>query len=99
MPGADQIAHVRDREFRKGNYDLALQAIEGIFSKFSAGAAARTQRLKQEDADIAAGRIKISPKDLQAKRQRDRAQDQAVERARSRFNRVLDGLRILMNAS
>lgn len=97
VPGADQIGFVRDREFRKGNYDLALQTIEGIFSKFTANAAARSQRLKREEADIAAGRMKISPKDLQAKRARDRAQDQAVARARSRFNRVLDGLRILMN--
>lgn len=95
-PGADQIGYVRDREFKKGNFDLALQTIEGLFSKFNANAAARSQRLQQEEADIAAGRIQISPKDLQAKRSRDRAQEQAVQRARSRFNRVLDGLRILM---
>ena len=99
VPGADQIGHVRDREFRKGNYDLALQAIEGLYSRFSANEAARSQKLRQEEADISAGRTKISPKDLQAKRATDRAQDQAVERARSRFNRVLDGLRILIKTS
>jgi hypothetical protein len=99
VPGADQIGFTRDREFRLGNYDLALQIIEGLFSKFTANAAARKQKLTREEADIAAGRIMISPKDLLAKRARDRAQNQAIERARSRFNRVLDGLRVLIKNS
>ncbi len=99
VPGADQIGFTRDREFRMGNYELTLQVIEGIFSKFTANVAARKQKITREDADIAAGRIKISPKDLLAKRARDRAQDQAIERARSRFNRVLDGLRVLIKNS
>ena len=96
VPGADQIAYVRDKEFRLGQYEQALQVIESMYGKFTASVAQRSQRIMREDADIAAGRIKMSPKEIQAKRQRDRAQDQAIERARSRFNRVLDGLRVLL---
>ena len=98
VSGADQIGHVRDREFRKGHYDQAFQAINSIFSRFTASAGQRTQQLSREDAEIAAGRIKISPKDLQAKRSRDRMQTQEIDRAQRRFQVVLEGLRILMNA-
>jgi len=97
VSGADQIAHVRDREFRLGKYDLAFQAIDALYGRFSASASQRTQRLSREDAEIGAGRIKISPKDLQAKRARDRQQTQEIERANRRFQVVLEGLRILMN--
>lgn len=98
VPGADKIAHVRDREFRMGNYDLALQLIEGMFAAFTASANQRNQRLTREEADIASGRVKMSPKKLHAKRARDRMQTQAVERARNRFQRVLDGLRIMIRS-
>lgn len=97
VSGADQIGHVRDREFRMGKYDQAFQAIDSMFSRFSASASQRIQRLAREDADISSGRIKMSPKDLQAKRMRDRAQTAEVERAKRRFQVVLEGLRILMN--
>lgn len=93
--GADQIGHVRDREFRLQKYDLAFQSINALYSQFSAAASSRTQALTREDADIASGRIKISPKDLQAKRTRDRMQTQEVERAGRRFQVVLEGLRVL----
>lgn len=93
--GADQIGHVRDREFRLQKYDLAFQSINALYSQFSAAANSRTQALTREDADIASGRIKISPKDLQAKRTRDRMQSQEVERAGRRFQVVLEGLRVL----
>jgi regulator of protease activity HflC (stomatin/prohibitin superfamily) len=98
VPGADQIGHVRDREFQKGHYDLAFQAIESMFSRFTAAASQRTQRLMREDADIASGRVKMSPKDLQAKRTRDRTETQEIERAGRRFQVVLEGLRVLMNS-
>ena len=99
VSGADQIGHVRDREFRMGKYEHAFQAIDSIFARFSASASQRTQQLSHEDAEIAAGRIKISPKDLQAKRTRDRMQTQEIERAKRRFQVVLEGLRILMNTT
>ena len=94
-PSADQIGHVRDREFRLGKYDLAFQTINALYSQFTGAATTRTQTITREDADIAAGRIQISPKDLQAKRIRDRSQTQEVERARRRFQVVLEGLRRL----
>ncbi|MGI9471303.1 MAG: hypothetical protein ACR2NZ_07230 [Rubripirellula sp.] len=97
VPGADQIGHVRDREFRMGKHDQAFQAIDSMFSRFSASASQRTQRIAREDADISSGRIKMSPKDLQAKRTRDRTQTQEVDRAMRRFQVVLEGLRVLMN--
>ena len=97
-PGADTITHVRDREFRKGNFQDALQAMEGVYGKFTAAAAGHAARLRQEDANIAAGRIKMSPRELQAKRAKDRAQVQLIERARNRFSRVVDGLRVLLRS-
>ena len=96
VPGADQIAQIRDREFRLGHYQKASQLIEGMFSKFMAAAIQRTQRLRREETAIASGRVKMSPKDLQAKRARDSAETRLVDRARNRFMRVLEGLRILM---
>ncbi len=99
VPAADQIAHVRDREFRRGNYDLAFQTIDGLYAKFTASMNARNQKLIREDADISSGRIKMSPKDLLAKRARDRKQSQEVDRARRRFQVVIEGLRVLMHTS
>ena len=48
------------------------------------------------DIDLASGKIKMSPKALMEKRSRDTAETQLVERARNRFLRVLDALRVLM---
>jgi hypothetical protein len=96
VPSADQIGYVRDREFRMGRYQKASRAIEGMFNKFIASATQRTQRIRREEMDIASGRVKMHPRDLQAKRARDVAETQLVERARNRFMRVLEGLRILM---
>ena len=64
VPNADVIAYTRDREFRLKDYQKAFQAIEGLFGKFCAAATQRDQRLRREDLDIAAGKIKISPKQL-----------------------------------
>ncbi|MFK8114853.1 MAG: hypothetical protein AB8B91_21810 [Rubripirellula sp.] len=97
LPGADQIAHVRDREFRLGKFDMAFQAIDSMFSRFNAAAGQRLQRLQREDNDIASGRIKISGKELLAKRNRDRSQTQEIDRTQRRFQVVLEGLRVLKN--
>ncbi|TWU55168.1 hypothetical protein [Rubripirellula reticaptiva] len=93
--GADQIGHVRDREFRLEKYDKAYQSIEAMHSRFSAAAGQRAQQLVRDEADISSGRVKISPKDLQAKRTRDRIQTQEVDRTERRFQIVLEGLRVL----
>lgn len=96
VAGAERIGHIRDREFRMEKFQEASQLIENMFGKFIAAATRRTQTLRQEELDIASGRLKLSPKDLQAKRARETAETQAIERARNRFTRVLEGLRILI---
>jgi hypothetical protein len=96
VPGIATIIQVRDCEFRLGRYQQALQLIESQFQSFQGRAAQRAQQLAREDVDIAAGRIKMSGRELQIKRQRDRQQTQAVDRARTRFSRVLEGLRMLV---
>jgi len=96
VPGVATIIQVRDCEFRLGRYQQALQLIESQFQAFQGRAAQRAQQLAREDLDIASGRIKMSGRELQIKRQRDRQQTQAVDRARTRFSRVLEGLRALV---
>ena len=70
VPNADLIAHVRDREFRLCDYQKAFQLIEGLYGKFTAAATQRQQRLKREETDIASGKTKMSPKEVQQKRAR-----------------------------
>jgi len=97
-PGmAERISHVGTREFRRGDYGKAYLLIEGHFQQFVAKTAERKQRLRREDLRIRAGHIKMTPKQLQAKRRRDTEQTQKIERARRRFARVMDGLRILIS--
>jgi len=96
VPGIATIIQVRDCEFRLGRYQQALQLIESQFQGFQGRAAQRAQQLAREDLDISSGRVKMSGRELQIKRQRDRQQTQAVDRARTRFSRVLEGLRTLV---
>ena len=96
VANADLIAHTRDREFRLKDYQRAFQLIEGLFGKFTGLAIQRDQRLRREELDIAAGKLQMSPKQLMEKRARDIAESQLVDRARSKFLRVLEGLRIMM---
>jgi len=96
VPGIATIIQVRDCEFRLGRYQQALQLMESQLQGFVGRATQRVQQMAREDLDIASGRIRMSPREIQAKRQRDRQQSQAIERARSRFSRVVDGLRTLV---
>lgn len=96
VPGINTIVQVRDCEFRLGKYQQALQLMETLFSSFQSNAMQRTQRLAREDNEIASGRLKISPKDLQAKRVRDQRESGDIDRARTRFTRVVEGLRTLV---
>ncbi len=98
VANVDVIAHVRDREFRRCDYQKAFQGIEGAFGKFSVAASQRAQRLRREEVDIASGKLRMSTKELMAKRARDIAETQIVDRARNRFLRVLEGLRVLMQS-
>jgi len=96
VPNADQIAHVRDREFRTHRYQAAFDAIERLFVKFNLLAAQREQKLRRDEIDYKSGTLKMSPKQWQLKKQRDTLQTQKIERARRHFARVLDGLRVLL---
>lgn len=96
VPAVSTIIQVRDCEFRLGRHLQALQLMESMFQAFTGRATQRTQRLAREEADIASGRLKLSPKELQAKRLRDNQQTQCIERARTRFSRVIEGLRTIV---
>jgi len=47
--------------------------------------------------EIASGRKKMSPRELQLKRSQDNQATQAVDRTKVRFQRVLEGLRGLLH--
>jgi len=96
VPNADQIAHVRDREFRMGKHQSALDVIERLYVKFNQALAQRQQKLRADEMDYRSGKLKMTPKEWQAKKQRDTAQTQRIERARRNFARVLSGLRVLI---
>lgn len=96
VPNADQIAHVRDREFRTGKYLTAFNTIERLSVGLIQAATARQQRLRREEIDYKSGVLKMSPKEWQLKKQRDTLQTQKIERARRHFARVLDGLRVFI---
>jgi hypothetical protein len=95
VPNGDAIAHLRDREFRIGDYQKALQDLEAIYAKFTASAGQRQQRLRREELDIKSGKLQMSARDLLQKRERDEAENQHIGRARRRFQRVIEGLRML----
>jgi hypothetical protein len=98
VPGADQIAHVRDREFRMGKYQAALEIIERLYVKFNQELAQRQQKLRAEEMDYRAGTLKMTPKEWQAKKQRETLQTQIIERTRRDFARTLGGLRVLISS-
>lgn len=96
LPNTDQIAHVRDREFRTGKNQRALAIIDRLSVKLNLAATQRQQKLRAEETAYKSGVLKMSPKEWQLKKQHDTLQTQKIERARRHFTRVLDGLRILM---
>lgn len=97
VPGSGVIIQVRDCEFRLGRFNKGLQMMETLYTTFIGAESQRNQRLQREEAEIASGRKKISPKDLQAKRAQDNQTTQVVDRTKVRFQRVLEGLRGLLH--
>ena len=95
LSNADQIAHVRDCEFRMGKYRRALDTIERMSVKFTQAASKRKHKLQAEDIKHKSGTLKMSPKEWQKKKQQDSARSLVIERARRKFAHVLDGLRLL----
>jgi len=96
VPGSGVIIQVRDCEFRLGRFNKGLQMMETLYTTFIGAESQRNQRLQREEAEIASGRKKISPKDLLAKRAQDNQITQVVDRTKVRFQRVLEGLRGLL---
>ncbi len=96
VPGSGLIIQVRDCEFRLGRFNKGLQMMETLYTTFIGAESQRNQRLQREEAEIASGRKKISPKDLLAKRAQDNQTTQVVDRTKVRFQRVLEGLRGLL---
>jgi len=96
IPGVATIIQVRDCEFRLGRYRQALALMESMLQGFLVAISQRTQRLAREEIDIASGRVKMTPRELQLKRARDTQQSQAIDRAQTRFARVVEGLRTLV---
>jgi hypothetical protein len=97
VPGSGVIIQVRDCEFRLGRYNKGLQMMETLYTTFIGAESQRNQRLQREEAEIASGRKKISPKDLLAKRAQDNQTTQVIDRTKVRFQRVLEGLRGLLH--
>jgi len=98
VPASDQIGHVRDCEYRMGEYQRAFETIERLYVGFKQAADARVERLRREEIDYKSGVLKMSAKEWQKKQHRDTIQTNNIERARRHFVRVLDGLRVLMLA-
>ena len=97
VPGSNIIIQVRDCEYRLGKYNKALQMMETLYTTFLGSESQRNQRLQREEMEIASGRKKMSPRELQLKRSQDNQATQAVDRTKVRFQRVLEGLRGLLH--
>lgn len=68
-----------------------------LYTTFLGSESQRNQRLQREEMEIASGRKKMSPRELQLKRSQDNQATQAVDRTKVRFQRVLEGLRGLLH--
>jgi hypothetical protein len=96
VPGSGMIIQVRDCEYRLGKYNKALQMMETLYTSFIGAETQRLQRLQREEIEITSGRKKMTQRELQAKRIMDLQNTQAIDRAKVRFQRVLEGLRGLL---
>lgn len=93
--GLDAIISVRDREFPTGNYQKAFDMIEYLYSQLNAQAARRQTDLRREETQYKAGSLKMSAREWAQRQKRVIEEDQKIDRARRRFARVLDGLRVM----
>jgi len=98
VPAADQIAHVRDCEFRMAQYQSAFDTVDRVYVAFKQAADTRVQRLRKEEIDYKSGVLKMSAKEWMKKKAKDTAQTNVIERTRRNFVRVLDGLRVMIVA-
>lgn len=97
--GLDVILAVRDREVPAQHYQKAFDLIEAVYVQFNAQAARRQGELRREETQYKAGTLKMSARQWALRQRRVIDEDQKIDRARRRFARVLDGLRVMRLAA
>jgi hypothetical protein len=95
VPNVDNIANVRDAEFRAGHYLAAFYNIERMYTALSTAAQQCQQQLRREETAHRSGRLNMSPREWQQKVARDTAKTQTIDRAMNQFRKVMAGLRSL----
>jgi hypothetical protein len=93
VPNVDNIANVRDAEFRAGHYLAAFYNIERMYTALNTAAQQRQQQLRREETAHRSGRLNMSPREWQQKVARDTAKSQSIDRALGQFRKVMAGLR------
>lgn len=93
VSNVDNIATVRDAEFRSGHYLTAYYNIERMCTELSSAAQRRQQQLRREETAYRSGRLRMSPKEWGQKIARETAKTQSIDRALSQFRKVMAGLR------
>jgi hypothetical protein len=93
VTNVDNIATVRDAEFRAGHYLTAFYNIERMYTALNTAAQQRQQQLRREDTAYRAGRLRMTPKEWNQKTARETAKSQSIDRALRQFRKVMAGLR------
>ncbi len=93
VSNVDNIATVRDAEFRAGHYLTAFYNIERMHTELNAAAQQRQQQLRREQTAYRSGKLRMSPKEWNQKVARETAKTQSIDRALSQFRKVMAGLR------
>jgi len=94
VPDVDNIATVRDADFRAGQYLTAFYNIERMYTALNTAAQQRQHQLRREDTAYRSGRLRMSPKEWNQKVARDTAKTQSIDRALNQFRKVMAGLRL-----
>ncbi len=78
VPNVDNIATVRDAEFRAGHYLTAFYNIERMYTALNTAAQQRQQQLRREDTAYRSGRLRMTPKEWNQKTARETAKSQSI---------------------
>ncbi len=93
VSNVDNIATIRDAEFRAGHYLTAFYNIERMYTALNTAAQQRQQQLRREDTAYRSGRLRMTPKEWNQKTARETAKSQSIDRALRQFRKVMAGLR------
>ena len=93
VTNVDNIATIRDTEFRAGHYLTAFYNIERMYTALNTAAQQRQQQLRREDTAYRSGRLRMTPKEWNQKTARETAKSQSIDRALRQFRKVMAGLR------